>query len=66
MFSSGLVPGGNNLMLLLKACQQAFWFDEACFVGELFNMLQLSFEREDDYHNGLIEQNQAEVIRTDY
>jgi len=47
MFSSGLVPGGNNLMLLLKACQQAFWFDEACFVGELFNMLQLSFERED-------------------
>ena len=39
--------GGNALSLLLAPHQQAFWFDEASFVGELFNMLQLSFERGD-------------------
>lgn len=47
MISPELVPGSNGMILLLKACQQAFWFDEASFVGELFNMLRLSFERED-------------------
>lgn len=30
-----------------KALQQAFWFDDGCFVGELFNMLAVSFERKD-------------------
>jgi AraC-like DNA-binding protein len=39
--------GGNVLSLLIAPHQQAFWFDEAGFVGELFNMLQLSFERGD-------------------
>ena len=31
----------------LEPVHQAFWFDEAVFVGELFNMLTLSFERGD-------------------
>ncbi|MCR5841402.1 MAG: AraC family transcriptional regulator [Bacteroidales bacterium] len=39
--------GGGVLSLLMAPHQQAFWFDEAGFVGELFNMLQLSFERGD-------------------
>lgn len=38
---------GSALSLLIAPHQQAFWFDEAGFVGELFNMLQLSFERGD-------------------
>lgn len=38
---------GSALSLLIAPHQQAFWFDEAGFFGELFNMLQLSFERGD-------------------
>jgi AraC-like DNA-binding protein len=38
---------GGALSLLITPHQQAFWFDEASFVGELFNMLLLSFERWD-------------------
>ena len=38
---------GRALSLLIAPHQQAFWFDEAGFVGELFNTLQLSFERGD-------------------
>ena len=39
--------GGSVLSFLIAPHQQAFWFDEAGFVGELFNMLLLSFERGD-------------------
>lgn len=49
MISADLLArsGGGVLPLLMSPHQQAFWFDEAGFVGELFNMLQFSFERGD-------------------
>lgn len=47
MISPVMLSGGSVLSLLKEVCQQAFWFDEASFIGELFNMLQISFERGD-------------------
>lgn len=44
-YTGGFSP--THLPLLNEAYQQAFWFDEASFAGELFNMLQLSFEQGD-------------------
>jgi len=46
-FSPSLVPGSRTARLLTEPVQQAFWFDEGLFAGELFKMLQAAFERGD-------------------
>ena len=48
-FSALLLPSGTagKLSLLKHPLQQAFWFDDGIFVGELFNMLAYSQERGD-------------------
>ena len=46
-FPSDLLTESRRLQVLKKPFQQAFWFDEGLFIGELFNMLHLSFQRED-------------------
>lgn len=46
-FSSRLLAEGKILPRLTTPVQQAFWFDEGAFMGELFNMLQLAFEKDD-------------------
>ena len=46
-FSSGFLSEGKRMPRLAGPVQQAFWFDEGAFVGELFNMLQISFEKGD-------------------
>lgn len=39
--------GLKVLSAVKEPLQQAFWFDEALFVGELFNMLSISSEKDD-------------------
>ena len=50
-FSGGFAPTSvsdfRKLSTLREPLQQAFWFDEGSFLGELFNMLVLAFEKED-------------------
>ena len=46
-FRPDLVSSPDLLVPLIEPVHQAFWFDEGAFVGELFNMLALSFERAD-------------------
>jgi len=46
-FSSGLLSRPEQILKWVEPVQQAFWFDEAVFVGELFNMLALSEESGD-------------------
>ena len=45
--AEGYKGGFRYLQFLGEPLQQAFWFDEAVFVGELFNMLTVSFSRND-------------------
>ena len=45
--AEGYKGGFRYLQFLGEPLQQAFWFDEAVFVGELFNMLAVSFSRND-------------------
>ena len=46
-FRADLLSRPEVVLPWIEPVQQAFWFDEAAFVGELFNMLALSFERKD-------------------
>jgi AraC-like DNA-binding protein len=46
-FRTDLLSRPEVVLQWIEPVQQAFWFDEAAFVGELFNMLVLSFERND-------------------
>lgn len=46
-FRADLVTQPGKVQQWIEPVQHAFWFDEAVFVSELFNMLLLSFERND-------------------
>ena len=46
--AEGYKGGFRYLQFLGEPLQQAFWFDEGVFMGELFNMLLSSFQRGDD------------------
>ncbi|MBR2747080.1 MAG: AraC family transcriptional regulator [Bacteroidales bacterium] len=46
-FRADLLSRPEVVLPWIEPVQQAFWFDEAVFVGELFNMLALSFEKGD-------------------
>jgi len=46
-FQTSLCGNAPALHFLGEPLQQAFWFDDAAFVGELFNMLLVSFGRQD-------------------
>lgn len=46
-FSLSILPDANALRFLAEPLHQGFWFDEGAFVSELFNMLALSFEKDD-------------------
>lgn len=47
-FSTSLLSDTKPLRFLTQPVHQAFWFDEGVFMGELFNMILLSFEKGDD------------------
>lgn len=47
-FSTSLLSDTRPLRFLTEPIHQAFWFDEGVFMGELFNMIQLSFEKGDN------------------
>jgi len=47
-FTLSALTDAKNLRFLTKPVHQAFWFDEGVFMGELFNMLQASFEKNDE------------------
>ncbi len=48
-FTGGFKPiyasGSNPAFVLVEPLRQAFWFDEAAFLGELFNMFLTSYEK---------------------
>ena len=46
-FSPDILPDARVLSVLRQPVQQAFWFDEAAFVAELFNMLDIAFHKDD-------------------
>jgi AraC-like DNA-binding protein len=46
-FRADLLSRPETVLQWVEPVQHAFWFDEAAFVGELFNMLAISFERGD-------------------
>ena len=46
-FSLSALNDTRSLRFMTEPVHQAFWFDEGVFMGELFNMLQLSFEKND-------------------
>lgn len=46
-FEASVLPEARKLPILKEPLQQAFWFDEGVFISELFNMLRLSYERND-------------------
>lgn len=46
-FRPDLIARPEIILQWIEPVHQAFWFDEAAFVGELFNMLAISFERKD-------------------
>lgn len=46
-FQPSFFGDAKSLQFLREPLQQAFWFDEGAFMGELFNMLALRFERGD-------------------
>ncbi|MBR1926878.1 MAG: helix-turn-helix transcriptional regulator [Bacteroidales bacterium] len=46
-FPASIISDSKGTPPLKKPLQQAFWFDEGLFMKELFNMLELSFERSD-------------------
>ena len=47
-FSPTSLSDARTLKFLTAPIHQAFWFDEGVFMGELFNMLLISFEKKDD------------------
>lgn len=47
-FSLSILPDQRKIAPLVKPLHQAFWFDEAVFIGELLNMLVLSFRKDDN------------------
>ncbi|MCR4825222.1 MAG: helix-turn-helix transcriptional regulator [Bacteroidales bacterium] len=51
-FAPAVLPDSKPLRFLTAPLHQAFWFDEGAFLGELFNMLALSFEKHDDVFVG--------------
>lgn len=46
-FTPSALTDAKVLRYLTKPLHQAFWFDEGVFMGELFNMLLISFEKND-------------------
>ena len=46
-FIPSILPDTRPLRYLSRPLHQGFWFDEGAFMGELFNMLANSYERED-------------------
>lgn len=46
-FAPSILADTNPLRFLSSPLHQGFWFDEGAFVGELFNMLAISFEKGD-------------------
>lgn len=44
-FSTSMLSDTKPLRFLTEPVHQAFWFDEGVFMGELFNMILLSFEK---------------------
>ncbi len=46
-FRPEILPDARMLSVLRQPVQQAFWFDEAAFVAELFNMLDIAFHKDD-------------------
>lgn len=47
-FDPSAVPHSAVVRTLVKPVHKAFWFDEGVFVGHLFKMLLLSYEKEDN------------------
>jgi len=47
-FRPEILPDARALSVLRQPLQQAFWFDEAGFVAELFNMLDIAFRKDDN------------------
>ena len=46
-FEPSILSGTKPLRFLSEPFHYGFWFDEGVFMGELFNMLSISFERRD-------------------
>lgn len=44
-FSASALSGPRNAAYFTEPVHTAFWFDEASFIGELFNMMASSFEK---------------------
>jgi len=47
-FSTSFITDTRPLLYLTGPLHQAFWFDEGVFMGELFNMILVSFEKGDN------------------
>ena len=47
-FSTSILTDTKSLLYLTKPVHQAFWFDEGVFMGELFNMIMMSYEKADN------------------
>ena len=47
-FHPDILSQAERILQWTEPIHQAFWFDEAAFVGELFNMLVVSYEHADD------------------
>lgn len=46
-FRPEILPDARALSVLRQPVQQAFWFDEAAFVAELFNMMDIAGRKDD-------------------
>lgn len=46
-FTTSALSDARVLRYITKPLHQAFWFDEGVFMGELFNMLLISYEKND-------------------
>ena len=46
-FAPSILSDSKPLRFISSPIQQAFWFDEGVFIGELFNMLAKSFDKDD-------------------
>lgn len=51
-FSKSFLDDAKPLRFLTQPVHQAFWFDEGVFMGELFNMIQVSFDKGDEIFTG--------------
>lgn len=47
-FSAAILPDASSLIGLNNVVHKAFWFDDAAFIAELFNMLEAAFDRKDE------------------